>query len=252
MSDREHDADSYEHEDDHQFEGDGDSNHDHGNGDYADVEDDLASDDSRDDDGSSDSGLVDYSEGYVFEFDAAGNLISLLESEHGVLQPENINPNDTFALQADSTVIKTELDNGGTETTVYADTNGDGLFERVSETWTSLDGGVVQTLSYSSSDSNDEIAVRGGDSSTGGAGADNFVIREAAHLRIEDFDDTEGDHLVFDTGLGLTKEAVQQFVTSLEISGADLIIHFGADVSITLVGLAGSTTLNWDDATVLS
>jgi hypothetical protein len=234
MSDREHDEDLYEQEDDHL-------------NDDLDESDDL--DETEDDDHTGDSGS---SKGYSFEFDAAGNVIAVFESEHGVLQPEGIGLDETYAVQADGSIVKTELDDGGTETTVYADTNGDGLYERISETWTSLDGSAVQTLSYSGTDGDDDIAVRGGNNAFGGVGSDDFVIREAAHLRIEDFDDSEGDHLVFDTGYGLTKLELEHYVTGLEVSGTDLIVHFGPDVSITLVGVAGSPTLSWDDVTVLS
>lgn len=242
MSDHDHNDDLYDEQDD-----------DHLTDDRDEADDDHSEDsteDHSDEDGEDDDSHA--STGYSFEFDAAGNIIAVYENEHGVSQAESIDFDESYALQADGTVVKTELDDGGTETTVYADTNGDGLLERVSETWTSLDGSVVQTLAYSGTDGDDDIAVRGGSNAMGGIGSDDFVIREAAHLRIEDFDDNEGDHLVFDTGYGLTKLELEQYVTGLEVSGTDLIVHFGADVSITLVGVAGSPTLSWDDVTVLS
>lgn len=242
MSDREHDDDLFE---DNSLEDDSlhDENDDHLSDDQGEDDNDHADDDNGD---------SSASKGYSFEFDAAGNIVALFESEHGVLEPESIDGDETYAQQADGTVLKTELDDGGTETTVYADTNADGLFERISETWTSPDGSVIRTLNYTGGSGDDDIAVRAGDDAAGGIGSDDFVICEAGHLRIEDFDDREGDHLVFDTGYGLTKVELEDYVTGLEVSGADLIVYFGADVSITLVGVAGSPTLSWDDVTVLS
>lgn len=213
-------------------------------------DDDLLDDDSSDDDDDDQSSSG--TKGYKFELDAAGKVIAVFESEHGVLEPESIDADETFALQADGTIVKTELDDGGTETTVYADADGDGLFQRISETWTSPDGSVVRTMSYAGTNSDDDIAVRAGDDAAGGGGSDDFIVCEAGHLRINDFDDNEGDHLVFDTGFGLTKLELQRYVTGLEVSGEDLIVHFGADVSITLVGVATSPTLSWDDVTVVS
>lgn len=148
--------------------------------------------------------------------------------------------------------LENEIDELHTVGAEMADTDGDGLLERISETWTPSNATLAQTLRYVSTDGDDTIAVRAGDDAVGGTGADSFVVREASHLRIDDFDDTQGDHLVFDTGLGLTRVDLEHYVTGIEAIGADLVVHFGPDVSITLVGVATSTTLGWDDVTVLS
>jgi len=226
---------------------------------------------------SSSSGLQ--KKGYSFQFDSTGKLISATETERGVTKVEKVGANESFALQTDGTVVKTELKKNGVEKTVFADADGDGLFNRVSETFqfnspstsssstsgtgTTTTGSVSAsgnasgvsangTLTFQGSSGHDKLAVRGGDDARGGQGADDFVIREAAHLKIVDFDDKSGDHLVFDTGFGLTKLDLERYVTALDVSGNDLIVRFGADVSITLVGVANSNTLGWDDVTVIS
>ena len=86
-----------------------------------------------------------------------------------------------------------------------------------------------------------------------GHGADDFIIREAAHLRIADFNSLDDhDSLVFDTGLGLTSIAqLASFVTDLHHDGQDFIVHFGDDVSITLVGVQPDQ-ISWDDVSVMS
>jgi len=148
--------------------------------------------------------------------------------------------------------LESEIDDLYTNGVELADTDGDGLLERISETWTPANATVAQTLRYVSTDGDDNIAVRSSIDAVGGTGADSFVVREVSHLRIDDFDDTQGDHLVFDTGLGLTRVDLEHYVTGIEATGADLVVHFGPDISITLVGVAASTTLGWDDVTVLS
>ena len=191
--------------------------------------------------------------GYSFVFSATGQLVSISEIEDGVSKPESIDSDETYVLNVDGTITKTELDDSGNEVTTYADPDGDGIFQRISEVRLAPDGTPLSsTLIYAGGAGDDNVAVRGGDDAVGREGADDFVIREGAELRIMDFDDSEGDRLVFDTGYGLTLAALQAAVTGLEQVGADLIVHFGPTVSITLVGVAGSTTLGWDDVDVVS
>lgn len=206
-----------------------------------------------DHDPSDDDGLDLSTRGYAFQFDpVSGKLLSLAEVEAGISSPESIDSDELYQQMADGTIVKTELDDSGTEVTTYADPDGDGIFQRISEAYVGVDGAPAPKLIFGGGAADDRVAVRGGDDSAGGAGADDFVIREASRLRIMDFDDSEGDQLVFDTGLGLTLAILQAAVTGLEAVGNDLVVHFGPSVSITLVGVAGSTSLGWDDVTVIS
>ena len=94
--------------------------------------------------------------------------------------------------------------------------------------------------------------MRGGEDCRGGQGADDFVIRDITHLRIGDFHSSEHDVLVFDTGLGLaSKEQLASYVTESHHDGQSFIVHFGADVSITLVGV-GPGQISWDDVSISS
>lgn len=82
--------------------------------------------------------------------------------------------------------------------------------------------------------------------------ADDFVIRHATHIRIEDFHSSERDQLVFETGYGIiTTEQLMSFVTDMHFTENDFVVNFGGAASITLVGVhEGQISL--DDIVVLS
>lgn len=196
-----------------------------------------------------------------FKFDIVGGKVTAVsELKDGVWQSKSIDDSgETYTVEG-SEVVHTEVKPFGTETTHYADVDADGVYLRVSEQWQSATGvpddghhfKFEDDLSFSPSDGDDHIAVRGGEDCHGGHGADDFVVREAAHLRIADFSSLEHDSLKFDTGLGLTSlDHLKSFVTDAHYEGTDLIVDFGPDVSITLVGVAPGQ-ISWDDVSVLS
>jgi len=198
-----------------------------------------------------------------FKFDiVSGKVTAVFElDDDGVWKSKSIDDDgsETYTVEG-SGVVRTEVKPFGTETTHYADVDADGVYLRVSEQWQSSSGApddghhfkFEDDLSFSPSDGDDHIAVRGGEDCHGGHGADDFVIREAAHLRIADFNSLEHDSLKFDTGLGLTSvDHLRSFVTDAHYEGQDLIVNFGPDVSITLVGVPPGQ-ISWDDVSVLS
>ena len=192
-----------------------------------------------------------------------GEVTEVFEIKDGVPEPKSIDDDgtETYAVSSDGVVTRTEVKPFGTEITRYADIDGDGNYNRISELWQSAPDApgaghfkFEDDLSYSSSDGDDNIAVRGGEDCHGGQGADDFVIREAVHLRIADFNSNEDGLIIFDTGLGLTSvDHLASFVTGIRRSDDDLdfIVDFGSVASITLVGVA-SDQISWDDVSVLS
>ena len=70
---------------------------------------------------------------YVFGFGPDGAVISVAEVErNGRLDPEKIEKDESYHLEA-GLVVKTELDDGQSEWTVYADPDGDGRWVELAE-----------------------------------------------------------------------------------------------------------------------
>lgn len=200
----------------------------------------------------------------AFQFTIVGGEVTeVFEIKDGVREPKSIDDDgsETYTVSSDGVVTRTEVKPLGTEITRYADIDGDGDYNRISEQWQSATDAsgsghfkFEDNLSYSSSDGDDHIAVRGGEDCRGGQGADDFVIREAAHLRIADFSSSEDGLIIFDTGLDLLSvDQLAGYVTSIHRSGddKDLIVDFGSTASITLIGVP-SDQISWDDVSVLS
>ena len=197
----------------------------------------------------------------AFKFDIAdGRVTAAHELDDGQWELESLDDDggESYVVEANGDVVRTEIEPFGTEITRYADTDSDGIYFRISEQWIiSQSGGAVTPkfsgeLRYSPTDDDDFIAVRAGEDCRGGRGADDFVIREAAHLRIADFKSLDDDMLVFDTGLGLTsREHLASFVSGIRYDDDNFIVDFGAAVSITLVGVTPGQ-ISWDDVSVLS
>ena len=198
--------------------------------------------------------------GYQFTINDNNEVVEVFEIKKGVpeLKPIDDDGTETYAVNENGEVVRTDDEPEiGTEITVYADADGDGTYFRVSEQWAldSPEDGPFRfegRLVYSPTDDDDHVGVRGGEDCHGGQGADDFVIREAAHLRIGDFNSSEDNFIIFDTGLGLTSiEQLASFVTDAQHDGQDFIVYFGDDVSITLVGVQPDQ-ISWDDVSVLS
>lgn len=185
-----------------------------------------------------------------YRFDVTNGVVTAAyEVEGGRAYAERLQADESYTVSGTS-IIKTETGRYGQEVTTYIDTNGNGLYAKVSEQWvptataattpSALAAPQLATaLSYISTDGNDDIAVRAGQAATGGQGADRFVVREAGHVEIEDFHGSEGDHLVFDTGLGLTSlQDLLSYVTDSRYDGHDFYVEFQGGASVTLVGVA--------------
>ncbi len=189
-----------------------------------------------------------------------GAVTEVFEMKNGQLKQKSIGDSDESYEVNGSEVERIEIKLLGTETTRYADTDGDGFYTRISEKWDPDDSSGGQglqfrfedELNYTPTDNSDNIAVRGGEDCHGGKGEDSFVIREAAHLRIADFRSDENDDIIFDTGLGLTsKEQLASYVKETRQEGDDFLVDFGPGVSIRLVGIHGDQ-ISWDHVEIMS
>lgn len=77
-----------------------------------------------------------YAHGYQFTI-TNGEVTGISEIERGFAQQERIEYGETWTVNG-SQVIKTEIEHGFTQTSVYADQNGDGIFTKVSQTYSPL------------------------------------------------------------------------------------------------------------------
>jgi Ca2+-binding RTX toxin-like protein len=127
------------------------------------------------------SGVVGSSQnGYQFDI-ANDSVTAVYEIERGYKSQERIDLNETWTVSG-SNIIKTEVERGITETSTYADADGDGVFTKVSKSYVSTDGTLWTGSSGSDSDdiwkgnnSDDHYyAGNGNDRLTGGNGADDL------------------------------------------------------------------------------
>lgn len=77
-----------------------------------------------------------YTHGYQFAI-ANGAVTGITEIEHGYAQQERVEYGETWIVNGNQ-VVKTEIEHGFTQTSVYADTNGDGIFTKVSQSYSPL------------------------------------------------------------------------------------------------------------------
>lgn len=117
-----------------------------------------------------------------YQFDIANDSVTAVyEIERGYKSQERIDLNETWTVSG-SNIIKTEVERGITETSTYADADGDGVFTKVSKSYVSTDGTLWTGSSGSDSDdiwkgnnSDDHYyAGNGNDCLTGGNGADDL------------------------------------------------------------------------------
>jgi len=104
------------------------------------------------------------------------------------------------------------------------------------------------------SDSDDVIALADDTPVVGGAGQDQFVMREIGNAVVSDYQYEENDQIVIDTGLGLTStEQVASFVTGVEYDDLTqtLSVDFGGVATLTVVGIQADQ-ISWDIVSVLS
>ncbi len=75
------------------------------------------------------------SKGYKFTFDPNNAVTAVYEIEKGRTKLEKLDRDETWSFDG-TFVTKTEIDDDETEITTYADTDGDGIYSKVSETKT--------------------------------------------------------------------------------------------------------------------
>ena len=122
--------------------------------------------------------------GYRFAI-SGDQVTAVYELERGYQKQERIDSHETWIIQAGQ-VIKTEQEHGVIETTVYADVDGDGVFQKVAKDYGLTDGTSTHWLADNQhgddgdnrwEGSRDDDAYHGGsgrDSLRGGDGSDDL------------------------------------------------------------------------------
>ena len=78
-----------------------------------------------------------------YQFDIAdGMVVGVYEFDDGRWERENIDRDETYELQADGTILKTERERYGLESEVYSDADGDGLYQKASKVWSPFDNAI--------------------------------------------------------------------------------------------------------------
>jgi Ca2+-binding RTX toxin-like protein len=112
-----------------------------------------------------------------YRFEITGDQVSAVyEIERGLSKQERITSNESWTVQANQ-VIKTEYEHGVVETSVYADSDGDGLFQKVSKSYGVSDGSSIRWLTSSQHGEDGDDQWRGSlvdDDFHGGAGQDRL------------------------------------------------------------------------------
>ena len=181
----------------------------------------------------------------VYTFNVIDGVIVSIEEQddHGSRHLSDLDTNETYTFVG-TDVIKSELYPNGESLTRFVKT-ADGSYIKASKQWVPLAGAadsavaprLTSVFEFEGSELDDLLAVTTTQPSIGGAGADQFVVRELGHLVIEDFHRGEQDRIVFDTGLGLRSvDHLAEYLTDSRWEVDDLVLEFGSEISITLMG----------------
>jgi len=200
-----------------------------------------------------------YGGGYSISLDESGNFIGLYEYDYSG-QLENETEFDSEYVFADGILYETELENNGVKISIYSDSNNDGVYEKTSSEYQmnsdakSSDFVLSGALGVYGSNDDDRLLLSDYVESEGGSGSDSFVMRDLANAAIKDFNASEGDKIVFDTGYGLSNvDELAQYVSeiSYESSTQTLLVDFTGLASLEIVGIADHE-ISWNIVDVYS
>jgi Ca2+-binding RTX toxin-like protein len=135
-----------------------------------------------------------------YKFDIVNQAITAVyEIKKGLVKQEKMDADEVFTLQG-ADIVKTESEHGVIETTIYSDANADGIYAKVSTTYSGTTGGVLDNTyhgderndRWSGSNSDDYYyGALGNDVINGGIGNDELLGADGS------------DHIV--GGLGIDK-----------------------------------------------
>jgi Ca2+-binding RTX toxin-like protein len=125
----------------------------------------------------------DANKGYQFTV-LNGAVTAVYEIKNGRAKFEKMDRDETWSVDG-ANIIKTETEHGRIETTIYSDINGDGIFAKMSKSYSAASAVIVNSSAASSGSDNDDIwrgnnsddhydAGHGNDTLNGGYGNDEL------------------------------------------------------------------------------
>lgn len=119
-----------------------------------------------------------------YKFDIVNQAITAVyEVKQGVVRQERVDSDEVFTIKG-TDIVKTESEHGVIETTTYADSNSDGVYAKVSTTYSATTGGILSNA-YHGDDKNDRwsgtnsddyyYGALGNDVINGGIGNDELL-----------------------------------------------------------------------------
>lgn len=210
------------------------------------------------------------------------NVVGVQEYEHGRWEIEDIDRDERYVVDGND-VVKTEMEDGRLEVTRYTDTDGDGIFieqKSSSENESGYDSDERydddsyrndDTYRYDADNDDDihnywldntrllstntddhRIMLSDGEKFSGHTGEDDFVVTKAGNVEIVNFDVSEGDRLVFDTGRGLSsRDDLARFLKAITVDHDSIDVNFGELGTVSLIGIS-PLDLSWSMVDIIS
>lgn len=142
--------------------------------------------------------VSDTSKSYKFDF-LNGAITAVYEIEHGIIRREYIEANEHWGLLGNY-VVKTEDEHGLKETSFYSDTDGDGLYARISQAYLGSDGSALTETRHGSDADDRWNGTMGDDYYYGGLGNDVLTGDDGS----DELFGADGDDYIVG-GLGIDK-----------------------------------------------
>lgn len=195
-------------------------------------------------------------------------VVAKYEWERGYWKQDRIDSDESYRVE-NGVIYKSEWDDGKSETTVYEDADGDGVYQKSGKQYEDSS----YENKYEHDDEGDDSTDEDHDNNThddlndndasiedsalssylvGSSDSDNFILSYGLDLHVAAFNAAEGDKLVIDTGLGLTDYTeLAQYVVSLSYENEVLTVDFGVLGEVELSGIKADQ-ISWDLVDVVS
>lgn len=204
-----------------------------------------------------------------YKFDVVNQVVTAIyEVKQGIVKQARVDFDEVFTLQGVD-IVKTESEHGVVETTTYSDTNADGIYAKVSTTYVSTTGAVLNNTYHGdekndrwSGSNNDDYyyGALGNDVINGGSGNDDLLGADgndnlAGGQGLDKLYGGDGDDLLIgglgqDNLTGGSGNDIFRFENSSEsgLTGHDIIHDFSLGDKIDLSAMDAKSASRINDA----